>query len=210
MTRENTKPGEAAATVDFIYGLGSRYSYLASTQIARVTRETGATFRWQPISTHALLARRADDPFTPGAVGQYDWDYRRRDAEAWARHYGVPFNDPIGRLAYEPMLPALAALAAGRQGRTDAMSHRLFRLIFVDDRTTFGPREVIAEGASLGLDVARFRADLDSEELVQEHERCLLEVESCGVFGVPTFFYRDQLYWGNDRLVLLEDALRAD
>ena len=36
----------------------------------------------------------------------------------------------------------------------------------------------------------------------------MLEVESRGVFGVPTFFYRDQLYWGNDRLVLLEAALR--
>ena len=197
------------ATVDFIYGLGSRYSYLASTQIARIARETGARFRWQPISTHALLARRADDPFTPGARGQYDWDYRRRDAEAWARYYGVPFNDPIGRLAYEPMLPALAALAAGRQGRTAAMSHRLFRLIFVDDRDTFGPREVCAEAASLGLGLVRFRADLDSDELAQEHERSVLEVESRGVFGVRTFFYRDQLYWGNDRLVLLEAALRV-
>ena len=210
VTRENTDPGKPVATVDFIYGLGSRYSYLASTQIARIARATGATFRWQPISSHALLARRPDDPFTPGALGQYDWDYRRRDAEAWARHYGVPFVDPIGRLAYEPMLPALAALAAGRQGRTEAMSHRLFRLIFVDDRTTFGPEEVMAEAASLGLDLARFRADLDSAELAQEHERRVLEAESRGVFGVPTFFYRDQLYWGNDRLVLLEAALRAE
>lgn len=210
MTLEPADAGEAVATVDFIYGLGSRYSYLASTQVGRVARETGARFRWQPISTHALLARRADDPFTPGALGQYDWDYRRRDAEAWARYYGVPFVDPVGRLAYEPMLPALAALAADRQGRAEAMSHRLFRLIFVDDRTTFGPREVIAEAVSLGLDVARFRADLDSVELGQEHERRVLEAESRGVFGVPTFFYRDQLYWGNDRLVLLEDALKAE
>lgn len=210
MTHENAESDQALATVDFIYGLGSRYSYLASTQIARIGRETGATFRWQPISTRALLARRSDDPFTPGARGQYDWDYRRRDAEAWARYYGVPFTDPIGRLAYESMLPALAALAADRQGRAEAMSHRLFRLIFVDDRTTFGPREVIAEAASLGLDVVRFRADLGSVELVQEHERRVLEAETRGVFGVPTFFYRDQLYWGNDRLVLLEDALRAE
>ena len=197
-------------TVDFIFGLGSRYSYLASTQLARVARETGATFRWQPISTHALLRRRADDPFTAGAGGQYDWDYRKRDAEAWAHYYGVPFNDPVGRLTYEPMLPALAALAADRQGRVEAMSHALFRLISVDDRTAFGRNEVLAEAEALGLDLARFRSDLDSPELAQEHEQRMLEVESRGVFGVPTFFYRDQLYWGNDRLVLLEAALKED
>ena len=47
-------------------------------------------------------------------------------------------------------------------------------------------------------------------ELAQEHERRVLEAESRGVFGVPTFLFRDQLYWGNDRLVLLEAALRAE
>ena len=101
------------------------------------------------------------------------------------------------------MLPALAALAADHQGRVEAMSHALFRLISVDDRTAFGRDEVLAEAETPGLDLARFRSDLDSPELAEEHERRMLEVESRGVFGVPTFFYRAQLYWGNDRLALL-------
>ena len=197
------------ARVDFIYALGSRYSYLASTQIERIAGETGARFRWQPISSLALLARRKDDPFRAGAGGQYDWDYRRRDAEAWAHHYGVPFNDPVGRLAYDSVLAALAALAARRQKRVEAMSHRLFRLIFVDERAEFGRDEVLFEARALGLDVSRFEADLDSPELAKEHERHVVESETRGVFGVPTFLYCDQLYWGNDRLVLLESALKS-
>lgn len=197
------------ATVDFIYGLGSRYSYLASTQIGRIARETGATFRWQPLSSHALLDRRSDNPFTADAQGQYDWDYRKRDAEAWARYYHIPFNEPTGRLTYEPMLPALAALAASWQGRGEAMSHLLFRLIFVDDRTSFGRNEIIEEAGTLGLDLARFESDLDSSKLAQEHEQRIFEVESGGVFGVPTFLYGDEIYWGNDRLVLLEAALKG-
>ena len=197
------------AKVDFIYGLGSRYSYLASTQIGRIARETGARFCWQPISSRALLARRDDNPFRVEAGGQYDWGYRRRDAEAWAHYYGVPFNDPVGRLTYDPALPALAALAAGHQGRVEAMSHRLFRLVFADERTEFGRDEVLSEARTLGLDVSRFEADLDSPELPKEHGRHVVEAESRGVFGVPTFLYRDRLYWGNDRLVLLEAALRS-
>ncbi|MCY3640769.1 MAG: DsbA family protein [Gammaproteobacteria bacterium] len=197
------------AIVDFIYGLGSRYSYLASTQINRIAGETGAVFRWQPVSSRALLGRRSDEPFKPGARGQYDWDYRKRDAEAWARYYGVPFNDPVGRLTYDPALPALAAMAAGRQDQVEAMSHLLFRLIFVDDHSQFGRDEVLAAARTLGLDLARLESDLDSPELAQEHEQCILKVESRGAFGVPTFFYGDDLYWGNDRLVLLEAALRA-
>lgn len=201
---------EAKTNVDFIYGLGSRYSYLASTQIARVTRETGARFCWQPISSHALLGRRRDNPFRGDATaGQYDWGYRKRDAQAWARYYGVPFNDPIGRLTYEPMLPALAAMAADRQGQVEAMSHLLYRMIFADDRVKLSRDQVVSEAGTLGLDLPRFEADLTSPELAMAHERRITDLESRGVFGVPTFLYRDELYWGNDRLVLLVAALRS-
>ena len=196
------------AKVEFIYGLASRYSYLASTQILRITRETGAEFRWRPIFSLTLLDRRSVNPFRTAAGGQYDWNYRRRDAEAWAAHYGVPFSDPIGRLTFEPRLPVLAAIAAGRQNRVEAMSLRLFRLIYVDERSEFGRDEVLSEARALGLDVATFAADLDSPEVEATHERSLAEAEERGVFGVPTFLYGDQLYWGNDRLVLLEAALR--
>ena len=107
------------------------------------------------------------------------------------------------------MLPVLAAMAAGRQNMVEAMAHRLFRLVFIDDRTEIGRDEVLAEARSLGLDLARFESDLDSAELEREHEQRVLEVESRGVFGVPTFLYGDKLYWGNDRLVLLEAALKV-
>ena len=196
------------ATVEFIYGLGSRYSYLASTQIARIARETGAEFRWRPVASRELIARRADDPFRAGAGGQYDWTYRRLDAEAWAKHYGVPFRDPVGRLSYDHSLPSMAALAAGRQGQVEAMSRQLFRLIFVDDRETFGRDEILVEACALGFDIPRFEADLESPALAEEHEGEIAKAEACGVFGVPTFLYGSRLFWGNDRLILLEAALK--
>lgn len=89
------------------------------------------------------------------------------------------------------------------------MSNLLFRLIFVDDRTSFGRNEILEEARTLEFDLARFESDLDSPELAQEHEQRISEVESRGVFGVPTFLHRDELYWGNDRLVLLEAALKG-
>ena len=103
----------------------------------------------------------------------------------------------------------LAAIAAGRQNRVEAMSHRLFRLIFVDERAEFGRDEILSEARALGLDVATFAADLDSSEVEVTHERHVAEMEDRGVFGVPTFLYSDRLYWGNDRLVLLEAALKG-
>lgn len=195
--------------VDFIYGLGSRYSYLAATQIARIEAEQDAVFRWRPIASRSLIGRRTDDPFREGAGGQYDWGYRRRDAEAWAAFYRVPFREPVGRLTADPLLPALAALAAGCQDLVVPMSHRLFRLGFVDDIATFGPEEILAEARAEGLDMDRFRHDLDDPGLAREHEAKVARAAEQGIFGVPTFLLEDgRMFWGNDRLVLLEAALR--
>jgi 2-hydroxychromene-2-carboxylate isomerase len=78
-------------TVDFYYGLGSRYSYLASTQLARIAAATGCRFDWQPLKSGALMELRGGHPFHGEPVsGQYEWPYRRLDAEAWAEFYGVP------------------------------------------------------------------------------------------------------------------------
>ena len=195
-------------TVDFYYGLSSRYSYLAACRIAAIEERTGARFRWCPLQSSLLIAQGGNPFAGPPLSGQYDWGWRRRDAEAWAAWIGVPFRDPVGRLTCDEQLPALAALAAGRQGAVTAMSQRLFRLIFVDDRSSLAHDDILAEAAACGLDRAHFEADLDGADLAEEHRRVVEEAARRGAFGVPSFVLEDgRMFWGNDRLVLLEAAL---
>jgi 2-hydroxychromene-2-carboxylate isomerase len=81
--------------VDFYFGLGSRYSYLAATQVPRIARETGAHFVWRPLYSRVLIARAGRDPFAAdGRRGQYEPAYRTKDAQRWARCYGVPYAEP--------------------------------------------------------------------------------------------------------------------
>ncbi len=196
--------------VDFYFGLGSRYSYLAATQIARLERDTGAEVIWHPLHSSVLIAAGGSDPFSGKPVsGQYDWDYRRRDAEDWAAFYGVAFREPVGRLEYPANLPAQAAHAAGRQDQTVAMCHRLFHLIFVDDREAFGTDEVLAQARDLGLDTAAFESDLAGETIESAIAQDVADARRRGAFGVPTFFVGDRTFWGNDRLVLVEAALKG-
>lgn len=69
--------------VDFYFGAGSRYSYLASTQLETLEAETGARFNWLAVDSTRLIAARGHNLFSgQNGAGQYDWAYRRRDAEA--------------------------------------------------------------------------------------------------------------------------------
>lgn len=120
--------------VDFYFGIGSRYSYLASTQLPALESETGVQFNWIAVDSVKLFEARGQSPFAePNGVGQYDWSYRQRDAEAWAEFYGVPFREPHGRLKLDSGLFALACTAARLLGAAIPYAQALFRAVFVDD-----------------------------------------------------------------------------
>jgi 2-hydroxychromene-2-carboxylate isomerase len=196
--------------VDFWFGAGSRYSYLAATQLAAIQAETEAQFNWLPVNSARLIeAAQHHNPFaTANGSGQYDWGYRQRDAEAWAEYYRVPFREPHGRIALDPDLLARACTAALRLKRIVAYAHALFAAIFVDDLAAVDRETCITLAGDVGLDRAIFTGLLDSADLAAEQHALLNKALGRGVFGVPTFIAGDRLFWGNDRLVLLRHYLR--
>ncbi|MHA1151095.1 MAG: 2-hydroxychromene-2-carboxylate isomerase [Alphaproteobacteria bacterium] len=193
--------------VDFYYGLGSRYSYLASTQLERIASATGCRFEWHPVASGALMRLRGAQPFRGAPVsGQYEWPYRQHDAEAWAEYYGVPYREPVDFLV-DPDYLAIAATVAKQQGAVETYSRRLFRAIFIEGRAIVED-DLAALATEAGLDAADFRAQLDDPATAELYEAALQAAHRRGTFGVPTFFLGARMFWGNDRLVLLEHALR--
>jgi 2-hydroxychromene-2-carboxylate isomerase len=196
------------ATIDFYYSIGSRYSYLASTQMARFEQE-GHEVRWRPLNSRALVARRGHDPFAGTPVsGQYEWTYRRQDAERWAAHYGIPFVDPRDRVEFDPELVALAAVAAARLGQGQAYSRELFSAMFAEpDVRRLDRTECIWRAAKQGLAADLFERELEDPATRHAHGATVDSALKAGVFGVPTFIVGGELFWGNDRLVLVRAHL---
>ena len=193
--------------VEFFYGIGSRYSYLASTQLERLAAETGCHFRWRPLFSGDLFAARGRDPFAgPPVSGQYDWGYRRRDAGRWAAYYGVRYREPED-VAYDPRRLALAATAAARLGVVEPFSRRLFQAMFVDGLSPLDDEACARLAQEVGLDREAFLRALAYPETAAQLASTVAQAAASGVFGVPSFVLGDQVYFGNDRLVLLRHAL---
>jgi 2-hydroxychromene-2-carboxylate isomerase len=92
----------AIENIDFYYSIGSRYSYLASTQIDALKKETGCHVEWHPVNSVRLIAQRESSPFKGKPVsGQYEWTYRELDTKRWAKFYGVPYLEPRGRVHFD-------------------------------------------------------------------------------------------------------------
>ena len=197
----------APPAVDFFYGIGSRYSYLASTQLAQLAAETGCRLRWRPLFSGDLFAARGRNPFAgEPPSGQYDWAYRRRDAERWAAYYGVPYREPDD-VAFDPRRLALACTAAARLGAVEPFTRCLFRALFVDGISPLDDEVCAQLAGKVSIDRAAFRRTLEQPETAADLAATVEEALARGIFGVPSFLLGDEIYFGNDRLVLLRHAL---
>jgi 2-hydroxychromene-2-carboxylate isomerase len=163
--------------------------------------------RWRPLFSGDLFAARGRDPFAGApASGQYEWAWRRRDAERWAAYYGVPYREPDG-VQFDPRRLALAGTAAARLGAAKAFSRSVFQALFVDGVSPLDDDVCVTLAQDAGLDPIGFRRVLDRPETAADLAATLAAATARGVFGVPSFVLGDEVYFGNDRLVLLRHAL---
>ena len=194
-----------ALAVDFYTGPGSRYAYLASTQLARIAAEIGCRFEWHPVASGALQRLRGASPFHgEPPSGQYEWPYRQQDAENWADYYGVPYREPVN-FRVDPDYLAVAATVAKQLGAVEPYSRHLFQAIFIEGRA-IAEEDLIGIAEEVGLDPETFRKHLDDPATAELYQTELRQARQRGAFGVPTFFLGKQMFWGNDRLVLLIHA----
>jgi 2-hydroxychromene-2-carboxylate isomerase len=200
----------AASRVEFFFSPGSRYSYLAASQIRALEAETGCRVEWRPVNGGNIRKLRGVDPFASDAVsGQYEWAYRHRDAERWASAYGIPFREPPSRDCDFDLL-ARAATAAQRLGAAAEYGWALCSAVYGS-----GPWPIDRSACSriaerCGLQAAVFGATLDDDDTRIALGEAAAEAYRRGAFGVPTFFVGEQMFWGNDRIALLRRLLLED
>jgi 2-hydroxychromene-2-carboxylate isomerase len=192
--------------IEFFFGLGSRYSYLAFTQISRIEASLSCVFSLMPLSSVELMGLRGASPFRGAPLsGQYEWDYRRRDAEAWASYYRAPFVEPKP-LPEDHRLMARACCAADVQGALRGYCKAMFEAVFVNNES-IDAEVCVAIASRIGLNAGLFGEAMSSSAVERSVAANARHAFERGAFGVPTFFIDDRMFWGNDRLVLLEHYL---
>jgi 2-hydroxychromene-2-carboxylate isomerase len=189
--------------VDFFFGPGSRYSYLAALQLGRVSAESGAHFDWVPVLSSDLVARTGGVHRSP-----QDPAYRTTDVERWARHYRAPFHDIDVEVDWRAW--AIACTAAQTLGRTEPFALELYRRAYGQGRPPLSSDDLSSVAVAAGLDLAGFRAAYASTRTAEMYQDNVEAALAAGAFGVPTFVTEDgALFWGQDRLPILIDHLNT-
>ncbi|MEQ8508430.1 MAG: DsbA family protein [Rhodospirillaceae bacterium] len=203
--------------VTFFFGIGSRYSYIAATQIPRFQAETGAVIEWCPIVSSCLVASKDHAPFRwnddakdwwgARVSGQYKESYRQTDLARWARFYNIVYNEPK-----KPLMSAkrrtLYAVAATMLGVGERYNLALLEQIY-GRGVAISEKDCKSLARSAGINLRELEDLLDSDAVQAKHDSWVKTAKKAGIFGVPTFTLDQEFYWGVDRLPLLESALRS-
>ncbi len=193
-------------TVEFIFDVVSPTAYLAYKRLPEIAERTGATIQWTPVFLGGVM--KGSGNTRPGAVPAKG-KYMDRDLQRCAARYHIPFtlnhHFPVNTL----LLQRAAVAVFDEYGKETFLRliDACFQAMWVDGKDLGGPAvaaEVFTE------------AEFDPDELVAQasdpaiKERLKENTDGAvarGVFGAPTFFVGEEMYFGQDRLDYVEAAL---
>ncbi len=193
-------------TIRFYFDFVSPYSYLAATQIEALAERSGASIDYRPIHVGTLMARVGNRPTTIECAAKRN--YAMGDLARWAQRLQVPvvMNPLFGKLDTRPLLTA--AIAAKELGQARAAIQALFAGMWVEQCTFAGDEAMLTLLERHAVPDAAAIVALGKER--REALEALIDAaEADGAFGVPSFVYAGQLFFGNDRMMFLEEALAA-
>ena len=194
-------------TLDFYFDFGSPAAYLAWTQLPKICAESRAKLVWKPMLLGGVFQATGNRaPMTVPLKGSYLFV----DLARFARRYGVPLhfnpNFPINTVT---LMRAAVGLQLRQDARFEDYCAAMFRAIWVDGHNMNDPAVVAAVLAQAGFDPQALLA-LSSEPAVKDELKARTEAAvQRGVFGAPTFFVADQMFWGQDRLDFVREALAS-
>jgi 2-hydroxychromene-2-carboxylate isomerase len=86
----------------------------------------------------------------------------------------------------------------------------MFKAMWVDGRNLNDIKEVAAVLTAAGLDAAKFGQRVQDQDVKDRLKSTTDDAVARGVFGAPTVFVEDKMFFGNDRLPFVELALKGD
>ena len=191
--------------VEFFFDFASATSYLAYTQLPKIAGAHNAEIIWRPMLLGAVFKATGNvSPVTVAAKGRWMFG----DLQLWGERYGVPFN-PTPHFPVNSLTALRGAVAIQMRMPQEFQRYvdLMFRAVWESHRNFNQQDEIAAVLREAGFDIDRMLALVSDPAVKQQLKTNTDEAGARGVFGAPTFFVGDQMFFGQDRLEFVAQAL---
>ena len=191
-------------TITFVFDFLSPFAYLARHELARIAAAHGAAIAYRAVDL-ATIKQAAGNTGPGNRDMPVKLAYMKTDLARWAAHYGVPFGW-VGNYASRRMNLGLGYAHA--QGQAAEYVREAFAAGWVRGARLDDELALRGLAAGRGWHADDFMHYLDTPAADAIYRAATESAIAQGVFGVPTMIFDEQMWWGNDRLFMLEQTLR--
>lgn len=196
-------------TIEYFYSAHSAFAYIGSARLMEICASNGATLVHRPFALSPVVEAAGGLSFAGRTKAHVDY-YFGREIERWSEHRGVEiinhrptFHDNALDLSNGMLIASVAT-----QTDTDALAHAVLMAHWKDDIDLADPDALAKAAQSIGVDAKPLLDAALSAEIQAIHQANTNEAIARSVFGSPTYFLDDDMFYGQDHLELLDRALQ--
>jgi 2-hydroxychromene-2-carboxylate isomerase len=193
--------------IDYYFTPVSPYTYLGHDRFLDIAAKHGAKVAVKPVDYGRIFPASGGLPLKQRAPQRQA--YRLVELERWAKHLGKSIHLQPKHFPVPPDAAAKWIIAARAAGEADALrlAGALLRGVWSEERDISDAPTLASIATEQGLDPTVLIAGSASAEVAARYDALTQEALGRQIFGAPTYVYRDELFWGQDRLDFLDRAL---
>ncbi len=197
-----------AATVDYYFSIVSPWAYIGHDAFHDVVKNHGVDVSYKPMALLEVFDTRGT-PRLPDRP-QERKDYRMLELQRWRDKRGLSFNLQPAHWPFPFQTADRMIIAAVEAGHSPADFMRtVFKGIWEEQKNYAEDAELVAAADAAGLPGAELLAAAGSDAVGEIYDANTKGFMTIGGFGAPSYVVDGEIFWGQDRIDLLEDAVSS-
>lgn len=199
--------------IEYYFSFISLWSYIGSKHFHQLAKNHDAQIIYKPIDIMHTFSVSGGLPVKQRSTQRQA--YRLLEMKRWCQIRGIPI---VPHPKYYPANPSLAHrvfLAGIEELGHDHEAIQKFaqiglQTVWADEGDIADPATIVRIASEAGLDGERLLQRAQTEESLVEKEVGLVrEIDARRYFGAPVYVYRDEPFWGQDRLEMLDEVIKS-
>jgi 2-hydroxychromene-2-carboxylate isomerase len=194
--------------IDYYFTLLSPWTYLGHDAFVALAREHGLSIAYRPTPLRSVFDETGGLPLPKRHPVRQR--YRILELQRWREKRGLPLvlfpkHFPFDVALADRMVIAIAEAGGDAAGFVGSV----LAGVWASDEDLSRPELLIALADEAGFDGAQLLAAAQSEPVMARYQATGDAAIAAGVFGAPSYVWQGEVFWGQDRLDLLSDALAS-
>jgi 2-hydroxychromene-2-carboxylate isomerase len=195
-------------TIDYYLTILSPWTYLGHGPLHDIAQKRGAAIRYKPMPIGTVFEATGSLPLAkrPPARQRYRW----MELQRWRDRRGLPLTLKPAHVPLDATRANKAVIAVIESGKDPSgLIGAMLKGVWADELNLADEAVIARLLTEAGFDAKAMLAAADTDAVAAIYDRNGRDAVAAGVFGAPGYVLDGEVFWGQDRLELLDDALAS-